>query len=120
YMIGSVQGGAPPKFCAPSQRRVVAVTGTERGQFSCGSLKVHFTFEAPDHPDWAHSDSSRARAAQALDPPAGAGEVTLSRQWYGRNNVPLGFTNGWLQSACLDQTQTQVVGNDLTLHAGGS
>jgi len=119
YLSGWPFGGSSPKFCAPSERRVVAVIGTQYGRYPCGNLRVRFSYEGPDHPSWAHSEAARARAAQSLNPPAGMGEVTLGREWFPRNAVPDGFANGSLQSVCLDPTQTQPVGTDLNLSAGG-
>jgi|GEM_PF-1966180 len=120
HMNGSPLSDTPPRFCAPSERQVVAVTQTERGDFPCGKLKVHFTFAPPSHLSWASSESLRASAMQFLDPPAeGRGTLTLSREWFGEGQLPDGMVNGSLQSVCFDN-HNRVLGNDLTLAAGRS
>lgn len=119
YLNGSPYGGDRPTFCAPSERRVVAVTRLDFGQFPCGNLQVHFTHQAPDAPSWAHTDAARQRVAQSMDAPSlGEGLVTLGRQWYRPDALPAGITNGSLNSACYDSNHKNIIGNDLNLNAG--
>jgi hypothetical protein len=123
YMRGTISSdsGSAPKFCAPGERHVIAITQMEWGSFPCGHLKAHFSFDSPDHPSWATSASARARALEALGPSArGQGAVTLSREWYNEDQVPQGVVNGSLQSVCFDAQHARILGNDLMLAAGGS
>jgi hypothetical protein len=101
YLNGSPYGGDRPNFCAPSERRVVAVTRMDFGQFPCGSLQVHFMHAAPAAPSWARTEAARARVAQSIDA------------------LPAGMTNGSLQSACYDTGHKNIIGNDLNLNVGG-
>ncbi|MFT3726558.1 MAG: hypothetical protein QM759_01880 [Terricaulis sp.] len=119
YLTGSPYGGDRPTFCAPSERRVVAVTHMDFGQFPCGTLQVHFMHAAPDGPSWARTDAARMRVAQSTDaPPQGEGVITLGREWYRPDVLPEGLTNGSLNSACYDSGHKNIIGNDLNLNAG--
>jgi hypothetical protein len=123
YMRGTISSdsGSAPKFCAPGERHVVAITQMEWGSFPCGHLKAHFSFDSPDHTSWATSPGARAVVVEALGPSArGQGAVTLSREWYSEEQVPQGVVNGSLQSICFDTQHTRILGDDLTLTAGGS
>jgi hypothetical protein len=118
YLRGSPYGGERPSFCAPSQRRVVEITRMDWGQYPCGNLYVGFTHVVDDWPIWARSESARSRVASTWGPPGaqGEGSVSLSRQWFRRDQVPDGMArNGALRSLCYDAQRQRVVGDDLEL-----
>jgi len=119
YLVGVIEPGRRPRFCAPAERELVEITSMEWGRFPCGSLRVQFMHVGRDWPSWARSETTRTRLAAswpALGEPA-QGAVSLSRQWYERRNLPPGFQNGMLRSACYDADRQQVVGSDLNLMA---
>jgi hypothetical protein len=118
YLSGVLEPGRRPSFCAPSERRLVAVSALEWGQFPCGTLRVSFTHDGEAWPSWARSETTRARFAAASWPTANAavdGSVSLSRQWFRRQDLPPGAENGVLRSACYDERRQAIVGDDLTL-----
>ncbi|MEZ5996187.1 MAG: hypothetical protein R3C25_10580 [Hyphomonadaceae bacterium] len=114
---GSPYGGAPPAFCAGSQRRVIELTDMQWGDFPCGSLHVRFTHVADTWPNWARTQSAQERVLAAWGPIGAVadGEVTLGRQWFAPRRVPSGVVNGSLRSVCLDETRENVIGDDLAL-----
>jgi len=117
YFSGVLEAGRRPSFCAPAERRLVAITAMEWGQFPCGTLQVRFTHDGEAWPSWTRSEATRARLAQVW-PPADAaveGSVSLSRQWFRRQDLPPGAQNGGLRSACYDARRQQIVGDDLNL-----
>lgn len=118
FLRGSPYGGARPQFCANSQRRVVEVTGTQFGQYPCGSVRVAFTHVADAWPTWARTNASRERVDATWAPPSVPilGTVTLGRQWFAQGAAPPGVQSGALRSLCLDDSR-QVVGDDLDLNA---
>lgn len=115
-MSGSPYSGERPTFCAPAERRLVAVTAMEWGQYPCGNLHVRFSHVGDDWPSWARADATRARLAQTW--PAlgveGQGEVTLSRRWHSDRDRT-GVGRGELASICYDQARTRIIGDDLVL-----
>lgn len=118
YLSGLIEPGRRPSFCAPSQRRLVAIDALEWGQFPCGTLRVRFTHDGEAHPSWTNSEAARARFAAARWPAAGAaveGSVSLSRQWFRRQDLPPGAQNGVLRSACYDARRQQITDDDLAL-----
>ena len=119
YLQGSPYGGARPSFCAPAERRVVAITDVQHGQFACGSLQVRFTHVADAWPSWARTENARARIAQAWTPlgQEGAGTVSMSRQWFRPGQIPAGVINGQLRSLCYDPDDREVYGEDMELAA---
>ena len=121
YFRGVVEPGVRPRFCAPAERRLVAVNDMEWGQFPCGTLRVRFTHDGEAWPSWARSEATRARLAAARWPAADAavdGVVSLSRQWFRRQDLPPGAQNGGLRSACYDARRQDIVGDDLSLSLG--
>lgn len=119
-LSGSPYRTQRPQFCAPSERRVVAITAMQHGEFECGSLRVQFTHIADDWPSWARSEESRRQVAQSWGSPGApvAGAVTLARQWYRSDLMPDDMErNGELRSVCLDAQRRTVVGDDLSLRA---
>jgi hypothetical protein len=119
YLVGLIEPGRRPQFCAPAERRLVDIANLEWGRFPCGTLRVQFTHVADDWPSWARSESTRARLAASWPPlgEAARGSVSLSRTWYSRSALPPGYPNGALTSSCYDASRQQVVGNDLNLAA---
>jgi len=117
YLSGTIEAGRRPSFCAPAERRLVAIEAMEWGQYPCGTLHVRFTHEGDAMPSWVRADAMRARLEQVW-PQAGApvsGEVSLSRQWFRRQNLPPGAENGGLRSACYDARRQEITGSDLNL-----
>jgi hypothetical protein len=117
YVNGMIEPGRRPSFCAPAERRLVAIEAMEWGQYPCGTLHVRFTHEGDAMPSWVRADATRARLEQVW-PQAGApvnGEVSLSRQWFRRQNLPSGAQNGSLRSACYDARRQEITGDDLNL-----
>ena len=120
YLNGIIEPGRRRSFCGPAERRLVAITAMEWGQYPCGTLRVRFTHDGEAWPSWVRSEATRARLAQAW-PAAGAaldGSVSLSRQWFRRSNLPPGVQNGGLRSACYDPRRQEIVGDDLSLSIG--
>lgn len=120
YLDGLIEPGRRPSFCAPSERRLVDITAMEWGQYPCGTLHVTFTHVIDDWPSWARTQSVRERLAASW-PALGApseGSVSLSRQWFRRQDLPPGAQNGGLRSACYDARRQEVVGDDLSLSLG--
>ena len=118
YLNGVLEPGRRPNFCAPSERRLVAVDALEWGQFPCGTLRVRFTHDGEAWPSWASSETTRARFAAASWPTASTavdGSVSLSRQWFRRQDLPPGVENGALRSACYDERRQAIIGDDLSL-----
>lgn len=118
YLSGVIEPGRRPSFCAPSERRLVAVSALEWGQFPCGTLRVSFTHDGEALPSWARPETTRARLAAAGWPAANTaldGSVSLSRQWFRRQDLPPGAPNGVLRSACFDERRQEIVGDDLNL-----
>jgi hypothetical protein len=117
YFSGTIEPGRRPSFCAPAERRLVAIEALEWGQYPCGTMRVRFTHDGDAWPSWARSEATRARITQVW-PQAGApveGSVSLSRQWFRRQGLPTGTENGGLRSACYDARRQQIVGDDLNL-----
>jgi hypothetical protein len=117
YLSGLIEPGRRPQFCAPAERHLVEITEMQWGQYPCGTLQVRFNHVGENWPAWATTESTRARLA-ATWPPVGEaspGVVSLSRQWYRREDVPSGYTNGSLRSLCYDPSRRIVTGNDLNL-----
>jgi hypothetical protein len=117
YLSGALEPGRRPSFCAPAERRLVAIEAMEWGQYPCGTLHVRFTHEGDALPAWVRADATRARLEQGW-PQAGTpvnGEVSLSRQWFRRQNLPPGAENGRLTSACYDARRQEIIGDDLNL-----
>ncbi|MBY0565193.1 MAG: hypothetical protein K2P58_13555 [Hyphomonadaceae bacterium] len=111
------------QFCAPVERRVVAITNMQWGEFSCGNLRVQFTHVADDWPSWARSEESRRRVAQRWGAVgvSAPGFVTLARQWFRPEQMPADMLrNGELRSVCFDEQRRTVIGDDLTLGAAAS
>ncbi len=117
YMRGSPYTGEHPNFCAPSQRHLVEITAIEPSTTSCGSLRVTFTHEANEWPVWARTESLRERLRDIGRGPGSraAGAVSLSRQWFSRQALPEGRTNGQLVSLCYDARRNRITGDDLQL-----
>ena len=118
YLSGVPEPGRRPSFCAPSERRLVAVGALEWGQFPCGTLRVHFTHDGEAWPSWARSEAMRARLVAAGWPASNTavdGAVSLSRQWFRRQDLPPGAPNGVLRSACYDERRQEISGGDLNL-----
>ncbi len=117
YLHGSPYVGARPSFCAPAERRVVAITDVQHGQFACGSMQVRFTHVADAWPDWARTDNARARVAQTWTPlgQEGGGTVSMSRQWFRPGQIPNGVINGQLRSLCYDAADREIYGEDMEL-----
>lgn len=118
-MQGSPYSGQRPHFCGPAERRLVAITAMEWGQFACGNLRVRFSHVSDEWPSWAQAEATRARLA-AQWPPIGyvaEGTVSLSRQWYTERDRPRGVRNGALGSICYDQNRVRIEGDDLELFA---
>jgi hypothetical protein len=117
YLTGLIEPGRRPQFCAPAERRLVEITEMQWGQYPCGTLRVHFNHVGDAWPAWATTESTRARLAMSWPPvgEASPGVVSLSRQWFRRDEVPEGQTNGSLQSLCYDASRRIVTGNDLDL-----
>lgn len=118
FLRGSPYTSTRPKFCLPTERRVVEITTVEHGDFPCGTLLVRFTHAAEAWPAWAASQRSQERVAQAWGAPGGIGEglVTMSRQWFS-DTPPDGRGNGQLRSLCYDTREREVSGDDLELYA---
>jgi hypothetical protein len=117
---GVIQPGARPNFCGPAERRLVAIEALEWGQYPCGTLHVRFTHDGDAFPSWATSEAMRQRLAQ-IWPQQNApvsGSVSLSRQWFRREDLPPGAQNGGLRSACYDARRQEIVGDDLDLSLG--
>jgi hypothetical protein len=118
YLSGVIEPGRRPSFCAPSERRLVELSALEWGQFPCGTLRVRFTHDGEAWPSWARSEATRARLAAGRWPAADAvvdGSVSLSRQWFRRQDLPAGAQNGALRSACYDARRQEITGDDLDL-----
>jgi hypothetical protein len=118
YLTGVIEPGRRPSFCAPTERRLVAVSALEWGEFPCGTLRVSFTHDGEAWPSWARSETTRARFAAASWPAANValdGSVSLSRQWFRRQDLPPGAENGVLRSACYDARRQEITGDDLDL-----
>jgi hypothetical protein len=118
YLSGILEPGRRPSFCAPSERRLVEVGALEWGQFPCGTLRVRFTHDGEAWPSWARTETMRTRLAAAGWPAANAavdGVVSLSRQWFRRQDLPPGAPNGVLRSACYDERRQEITGDDLNL-----
>ena len=118
FLSGVLEPGRRPSFCAPSERRLVAVGALEWGTFPCGTLRVSFTHDGEASPSWVRSETMRARLAAAGWPAANAavdGSVSLSRQWFRRQDLPPGAPNGVLRSACYDERRQEITGDDLNL-----
>lgn len=120
HVSGVIEPGRRPSFCGPAERRLVAITAMEWGQYPCGTLHVRFTHDGEATPSWVRSEATRARWTQAW-PAANTpveGSVSLSRQWFRRQNLPAGVQNGGLRSACYDDRRGEIVGDDLNLSLG--
>ncbi len=118
YLRGSPYGVERPIFCAPSERRVVEVARMEFGAFPCGNLRVAFSHTSDAWPTWARTASVQARVAAEWGAPGAVGEgtVTLARQWWSRDAMPVGVSqNGALRSVCYDAAHQRVTGDDLSL-----
>lgn len=118
YLDGAIDAGRRPDFCGPAERRLVEITTLEWGQFPCGTVRVSFTHDGEAWPSWVRSDATRARLAAAGWPTpetAVNGSVSLSRQWFRRQDLPQGALNGGLRSACYDARRQQITGDDLLL-----
>lgn len=114
---GSPYSGERPTFCAPAERRLVAVTVVEWVQSNCGNLRVRFSHVSDEWPSWARSETTRLRMATQW-PALGyvaEGTVTLSRQWYSDRERPRDTPNGALRSVCYDQSRARIIGDDLVL-----
>jgi hypothetical protein len=118
-MRGSFGAGRPPGFCGSSEQHLVRVVSTERGAFSCGSLRVHFVHSADQWPAWATSEAARRVVADAGLAPgqSGEGSVSLSRRWYAPETLPQNIPNGSLGSLC-QMGRDRYRGDDFNL--GGS
>lgn len=117
YLRGQINPGRRPEFCAPAERRLVEITALQWGEYPCGTLQVRFNHVGDDWPAWATSDITRQRLAASW-PPIGEssqGSVSLSRQWYRRDVMPAGFSNGSLHSVCYDASRRAITGDDLNL-----
>jgi hypothetical protein len=120
HFAGILEPGRRPRFCVPAERRLVAITAMEWGETPCGTLLVSFTHTGDAWPSWARGEAIRARL-EANWPAPGAtvgGSVSLSRQWYRRQDLPSGVENGALVSACYDARRQEIVGDDLDLSLG--
>lgn len=120
HLSGLIEPGRRPSFCGPAERRLVAISAMEWGQYPCGTLHVRFTHDGDAWPSWVRSEATRARWTQAW-PAANTpveGSASLSRQWFRRQDLPAGAENGGLRSACYDARRGQVVGDDLNLSLG--
>lgn len=118
YIRGSPYSGERTNFCAPSERRVTEIRALEAGNFQCGSLRVAFAHSADTWPSWARTENAQTRVAQAWGAPGATGEgsVSLGRLWYRHGSVPADMReNGELRSACFDEAERAVVGEDLEL-----
>lgn len=118
YLDGTIEAGRRPDFCGPAERRLVEITTLEWGQFPCGTVRVGFTHDGEEWPSWARSDATRTRLAAAgwpLPETAVNGSVSLSRQWFRRQDLPPGALNGGLTSACYDARRQQITGDDLLM-----
>jgi len=116
-MHGSPFSGERPTFCAPAERRLVAVTSVEWVQSNCGNLRVRFSHVSDDWPTWAGAESTRARM-MTVWPAIGVvseGTMTLSRQWYSARARPRDTPNGSLRSVCYDNSRTRQIGDDMVL-----
>jgi hypothetical protein len=119
YLRGSPHGDARVSFCAPGQRHMLEIIAMEWGEYPCGSLRVRFTHVADNWPDWARTESTRARFAADFGGlgEARAGTVSLSRQWFAPGKEPDAMTrNGGLRSVCYDSARGRVTGDDLNLN----
>ncbi len=116
-LSGIVEPGRRPRFCAPAERRLVAITAMEWGEYPCGTLRVRFTHDGEAWPSWLRSEAARVRLAQSWPAEAAVaeGSVSLSRQWFRRRDLPPGAQNGGLRSACFDARRQEIVGDDLDL-----
>lgn len=116
-MSGSPYSGERPTFCAPAERRLLAVTLSEWGQFDCGNLRVRFTHVGDGWPSWAQAETMRARLAQSWPAPGAEaqGAVTLARRWISGRNRQSGLGQGELASMCFDVNRARVIGDDLVL-----
>ena len=116
--VADLEPGRRPSFCAPSERRLVAVEALEWGQCPCGTLRVRFTHDGEAWPSWARTETMRARLATAgwaAANTAVGGVVSLSRQWFRRQDLPPSAPNGVLRSACYDERRQEITGDDLNL-----
>jgi hypothetical protein len=114
---GSPYTSERPTFCAPAERRLVAVTTMEWGQYPCGNLRVRFSHVSDDWPAWARAESTRARLARTW-PALGAeaeGAVTLSRFWRSDRRRETSVGQGELTSVCYDRRRRRIIGGDLEL-----
>ncbi|MCR6643502.1 MAG: hypothetical protein NVV62_02675 [Terricaulis sp.] len=120
-MTGSPYSGERPSFCAPAERRLLAVTATEWGQFDCGNMRVRFTHVGEGWPSWAQAETMRARLAQSWPAPGAEaqGAVTFARRWISSRNRQSGLGRGELASMCFDANRARVIGDDLVLFSGG-
>jgi hypothetical protein len=89
YLRDAETPEGPQRFCAPVERRVVAITSVSEGVFQCGSTHVRFTHVADTPPLWAQGDGPRARWAAAAAPvgQVGEGAVTLARRRNGLQSL---------------------------------
>lgn len=121
YLRGSPYAGSQrPAFCPPAERSLVEITQMEWGQFPCGTLRVRFTHVADAWPAWAQTTSARDRVDAAYAPLGmqREGVVSLSRQWFGRGQLPADMVaNGDLRSLCYDASRENIIGTDLNLSA---
>ena len=117
HLSGQIEPGRRPSFCGPAERRLVAISAMDWGQYPCGTLRVSFTHDGEASPTWVRSEATRARLAQVWPAANTAvpGSVSLSRQWFRRQNLPAGAQNGALRSACYDARRGEIVGDDLNL-----
>jgi hypothetical protein len=114
---GSPYSGERPIFCAPAERRLVAITAMEWGQHPCGNLQVRFSHVSDDWPSWARAEATRARLSQTW-PAVGEeaqGTVTLTRRWRSVRDRQNNTGRGELASVCYDAARSRVIGDDLEL-----